>query len=157
MRPADARPCASSPLTHEKIENGVIRYCASPTAATRSPTLMSPAAARLPPTSATRAMKMPVSASSAPLCQAWARAARKRRPQRVLAGPAVAVDGGAFGADALQHPQAGDEVGGDAGRERGPLLLGLAAALERLADQVRQVQHRRRAEQHQQAERAVTW
>ena len=38
-----------------------------------------------------------------------------------------------LGADALEHAQPGDQVGGDAGRVRGPLLLDLAAPLQRAA------------------------
>lgn len=77
----------------------------------------------------------------------------QRGGERVAAGAPVAVDGGALGADALEHPQPGDEVGGYAGGVRGLLLLGLAAGLQRFAEQVAEPEQYGGADQHHQAER----
>jgi hypothetical protein len=76
IRAAEARAWANRPLTQPKMDNGVSRNWASPTAATSSPTPIAPWAASRPPTSATIARKIPFAASTAPWYQACAPVAR---------------------------------------------------------------------------------
>ena len=114
---------------------------------------MSPAAASLPPTSATRAMKTPVRVSTIPLCQASARAARTVAPSEARLVRRYRATAAVSRADALEHAQSGHQVGGDPGGVRGPLLLGLAAPLQGLAQQVPEPEQQRCAEQDDQAER----
>lgn len=70
----------------------------------------------------------------------------------VPAGAAVPVHGRRFGADALEHAQAGDQVGGDSRGVRGLFLFGLAAPFEGAADEVSEPQQGRYPEQDEQAE-----
>ena len=75
-RSADARDSANMPAAHATRCSGPIRNWVSPTAATSSPTLMSPDAASRPPTSATSASSRPPASTLAASSTLPAAAAR---------------------------------------------------------------------------------
>ncbi len=73
-------------------------------------------------------------------------------PGRLAGGP-VAGDGRALRLEPLEHPDPGDQVGGDPGGVGGPLLLGLAAVLQRAGEVVAQRHEDRGADQYEETER----
>ena len=129
-----------------------MRNCARPTAATTPPTLISPCAASRPPTNATRVRNNPFPASMMPWYQACALVARSAC--RLVSTWRRTAAGSAPMPLSTRTPDTRSR--GDTGGWRGALLLGPAALLHRLAQQVHQVEQRRRAEQDQQAVLDVT-
>ncbi len=68
------------------------------------------------------------------------------------AGGAVAGDGGALGAQALEHTDPGDQVGGHPGGVRGLFLFGLAAVFQRAGQEVAERHQHRGADKDEEAE-----
>ena len=79
-----------------------------------------------------------------------------RRPRRIACDSrAVAVVEDLLAADAAQHPQPADDVGGGVGQRRPSSAAGAALrALQRLEQRADEQQQQRHADQHDQAERA---
>ena len=153
IRAAEARPCASSALTQENSRERAEEEQGEPDGRDQLAEADVAAAASRPPTRATTAMKTPVRMEHDAVLPGLGAGGAQGGGEGVAAGAPVAGDGGRLGADALEHAQPGDQVGGDAGGVRGALLLGLAAPLQGLAQQVAQPQQQRGAEEDEQAER----